>query len=336
MKVTLLERSPNVWRVRIERQVNGERVFTTETVRGDRIQAEVRKAELLANVAAYTAPNKITVGTFMAQRLRKLLDTQEIRQTTFDTQTKDISLYVQPFIGNIPIAKITGRDLEALYASLMKRGLAKGTLAKIHHSIVAPAFRAARKTKVIAANPFDDVERTPARSKAKPKALTMADAQRVIAAATGTYIELPVLLLFSAGLRRSELVSLRAEDVKNGGIQVRGGKTDAAERFIPLPPDVFAKLQGVAKEGPIFPMTADALTTAVRKLGKKLGLSVYPHKARHTHATHLLASVGKTGAKAVSQRLGHADVGITLSVYQTVLEEDERNLAELAGAFTRK
>ena len=56
-----------------------------------------------------------------------------------------------------------------------------------------------------------------------------------------------------------------------------------------------------------------------------------------THITTLLQRVGKAGAKAVSQRAGHANLSTTLEVYQTVFEEDDRALADLsAPLFNRK
>ena len=61
------------------------------------------------------------------------------------------------------------------------------------------------------------------------------------------------------------------------------------------------------------------------------------HAVRHTHITTLLQRVGKAGAKAVSQRAGHANLSTTLEVYQTVFEEDDRALADLsAPLFNRK
>jgi integrase len=47
----------------------------------------------------------------------------------------------------------------------------------------------------------------------------------------------------------------------------------------------------------------------------------------------LLQRVGKAGAKAVSQRLGHADIAVTLRVYQTVLADDDRELADMMGTI---
>lgn len=47
MKITLLERTPGNWRLRIETKDDyGERVFRYETVRGTRDAAEGRRAEI--------------------------------------------------------------------------------------------------------------------------------------------------------------------------------------------------------------------------------------------------------------------------------------------------
>jgi integrase len=52
------------------------------------------------------------------------------------------------------------------------------------------------------------------------------------------------------------------------------------------------------------------------------------HDLRHTHATALLSRGHPV--KAVSQRLGHSDVAITLRVYAHVVPADD---AKLAGAL---
>jgi integrase len=50
------------------------------------------------------------------------------------------------------------------------------------------------------------------------------------------------------------------------------------------------------------------------------------HSARHSHATALLRK--KLPVKAVSQRLGHADVTTTLRTYAHVFSSDDAELAE--------
>ncbi|WP_439631415.1 tyrosine-type recombinase/integrase [Gemmata sp.] len=55
------------------------------------------------------------------------------------------------------------------------------------------------------------------------------------------------------------------------------------------------------------------------------------HDLRHTHASGLIAAGGSI--KAVSRRLGHADVSITLRVYAHLMPDDDEKLATLAGTL---
>jgi integrase len=55
------------------------------------------------------------------------------------------------------------------------------------------------------------------------------------------------------------------------------------------------------------------------------------HDLRHTHASALVAS--GSSIKAVSRRLGHADVSITLRVYAHLMPDDDEKLACQTGAL---
>ena len=55
------------------------------------------------------------------------------------------------------------------------------------------------------------------------------------------------------------------------------------------------------------------------------------HDLRHTHASGLISS--GSSIKAVSRRLGHADVSITLRVYSHLMPDDDEKLASQAGSL---
>jgi integrase len=55
------------------------------------------------------------------------------------------------------------------------------------------------------------------------------------------------------------------------------------------------------------------------------------HDLRHSHASHLIAD--GCSIKAVSRRLGHADVKITLSVYSHLMPDDDEKLARQAESL---
>ncbi len=75
------------------------------------------------------------------------------------------------------------------------------------------------------------------------------------------------------------------------------------------------------------PVNPNAITLAFRRILKKANLKdVRIHDLRHTHATLML----KAGVhpKVVSERLGHANIGITLDIYSHVLPGLQEAAAE--------
>lgn len=65
------------------------------------------------------------------------------------------------------------------------------------------------------------------------------------------------------------------------------------------------------------------------KLATRAGLpSIRLHDLRHSYATAALAS--GVPVKVVSQRLGHADIGVTLKVYAHVMPGDDQAAATAA------
>jgi integrase len=75
-------------------------------------------------------------------------------------------------------------------------------------------------------------------------------------------------------------------------------------------------------------LKSDAATVLANKLQTQPALlpDIRFHDLRHTHATTLLAR--GHSIKAVSHRLGHASIDITLQTYAHVLPEDDKTLAD--------
>jgi integrase len=70
-----------------------------------------------------------------------------------------------------------------------------------------------------------------------------------------------------------------------------------------------------------------ALSRCARALGDDAPPEIRLHDLRHTHATLLLAK--GVPVKVVSERLGHANATITLSVYAHVMPGNQRDAADL-------
>ena len=70
-----------------------------------------------------------------------------------------------------------------------------------------------------------------------------------------------------------------------------------------------------------------------RRVFEKAGLKCRIHDLRHTHATMLLRQ--GVHPKVVQERLGHANVGITLDVYSHVSPHMQTDAAEKIDAGMR-
>ncbi len=76
----------------------------------------------------------------------------------------------------------------------------------------------------------------------------------------------------------------------------------------------------------------EAFSNLFLRLVKRSGLrSIRLHDLRHSYATAALAS--GVPIKTVSQRLGHADIGVTLKVYAHVMPGDDEEAARQADGL---
>ncbi len=145
-------------------------------------------------------------------------------------------------------------------------------------------------------------------------------------------------VLYATGLRVSELVRLRTEDLNFEYGFVRTLGKGSRERLVPLGEVAFAHVReylervrpklarGRRPSHYLFlsqkggPMTRQNFWSIVTRLGRQAGLEgkLSPHVLRHSFATHLL----ENGAdlRAVQLMLGHADISTT-QIYTHVTRE---------------
>ncbi|PIR16684.1 MAG: tyrosine recombinase, partial [Elusimicrobia bacterium CG11_big_fil_rev_8_21_14_0_20_64_6] len=173
--------------------------------------------------------------------------------------------------------------------------------------------------------------RTPRIPARLPKYLTKDEAARLLAAPnTAEYEDVRdramLELLYAAGLRVSELVSLKPEsaNLQDGWVKVLGKGNK--ERMVPVHPRALAAVRGyLAERERRFKSPAAELFLGrtgkklsrvqfwrrLRELGTRAGIKqhLHPHLLRHTFATHLLQ--GGADLRSVQEMLGHADLATT-------------------------
>jgi len=130
-------------------------------------------------------------------------------------------------------------------------------------------------------------------------------------------------LLYATGMRVSELTSLSAEQInlKEGWVRILG--KGMKERIVPVGPRAVAAIlryqearrrRFAAAGEPFFlsvrgrPLTRGALWFILRNVARSVGLTgrIFPHRIRHSAATHLLA--GGADLRVIQELLGHASV----------------------------
>jgi integrase/recombinase XerC len=125
-----------------------------------------------------------------------------------------------------------------------------------------------------------------------------------------------ITLLYTMGLRISELSGLRLEDIQSGWVRIRG--KGSRERDVPILEGVEGMIRDYLRENPslgyVFEskgekLSENSLRYTIIKAFAKVGLHVTPHQLRHTYATELL----NNGARIadVSELLGHASMATT-------------------------
>lgn len=128
--------------------------------------------------------------------------------------------------------------------------------------------------------------------------------------------KLAVILLYTLGLRISELVSLELTEISSEWVRVTG--KGQKSRDIPLLPSTHALMQAYIDEmrprrflfeSEQGQLSENSLRYLVTKCFKRIGLKVTPHQLRHSYATALLNNNARIAD--VSELLGHASMATT-------------------------
>ncbi len=266
----------------------------------------------------------------------------ELAASTWDGYRRKIDRHIIPIIGRIAIRRLRPHHLETLYERMLhptdgRRPLAPKTVLEVH-LIIRSALNDAVRRGLVTRN-----------------VALVAHAQRLQAflrTAAGHRLFPAFWLAATTGLRRSELLGLRWEDIDlaAGSLSVsRGlvavayevhesrGKTHNARRAIDLDPttiDVLTAWQawqkteqevvGIEPRGWVFtdaagnPIHPHSISQTFERISARAGVPpIRLHDLRHTHGT-LLIKAG-VPVKVVSERLGHGNPAFTIDAYQHVL-----------------
>ncbi|MEF3080110.1 site-specific tyrosine recombinase/integron integrase [Winogradskyella poriferorum] len=206
--------------------------------------------------------------------------------------------------------EINEADIRKYLQSMIKEGVSDS-----HVNLMINSIKFYYETVLGMPNRFYSIER-PRKKKTLPKVLSKEEVLRMIDCTSNIKHRCIVALLYSSGLRRSELLKLRTTDIdsKRMVINIRGAK-GCKDRLTVLSPSLLTDLRDYYREyrpkKHLFesPKGGKYSASSVLKIVKRAAIrakvkqKVTPHMLRHSFATHLLEE--GTDLRHIQLLLGH-------------------------------
>lgn len=304
--------------------------------------------------------------TPLADFLRQWLETITVRPATADRYRRIVEGRVVPDLGAVQLGKLTPMQVQDWYAKLLASGLSPTTVA-LYHGLLHRALDQAVKWQMVFRNVCDAVD-APRPQNPEMQTWSAEQVRAFLAGSRDDDLAALWRLAVVTGMRRGELLALRWGDVNftGGTLSVRRTlsrgedgivfgepKTAAGKRTIDLDGLTIDLLRSHRAEqaelrlqlGPAWtdndlvfergagePLHPNVLGSRFRSLVKRCGLQpIRFHDLRHTAATLMLAN--GEHPKVVQERLGHADISMTLNLYSHVMPGMQRQASDRLAAL---
>lgn len=277
----------------------------------------------------------------LAEQLRPFLDQLAARQSSLRT-VEAYGADCQDYLRFLADRGLSPNVLSsrAYLSSLLDRGFARRSIARKLSSLRA-FFRFLEREGMLAENPFRGVH-SPRLARRLPQFLEVSELERLFANATGggaiRLRNLAILeLMYSSGLRVSEVWALDVADLDRGRAEVRVHGKGGKERVVPVGGPALTAVEHYVLHGrPQLGKAGGALflnkagqrlsvrglrrvvAWAASQAGVRLG---HPHALRHAFATHLLE--GGADLRSVQELLGHRSLAST-QIYTHVAQRQLR------------
>jgi integrase len=360
------DRERKRWEARITTEIiDGKQRRKKLTAKNkDDLLDQLKQARAAVDSGLPAPDRRETVGKFLDGWLEHLAHTDRSSATVVN-YTNVINYYVTPKIGRVKLTELAPRHVEKMQRDILADGKSART-ARLSRSVLRAALRHAERHGLVGRNAAALAEPVKAEHSEK-KTMTVAQVNKLFAAAAGGREEAAVVLLVTLGLRRSELLALKWSDVnaKAGtvrisralkrtpdGLEVSATKTYRSERTVQLPTIAVKALRAqrarqaeqrlaagdhwtdgdwIFTSGWGTPIDPDNFRHRFVAVCEKAGIGHWsPHGGRHT-AGSLMFENG-ADLKVVAEALGHSSIRVTADIYAHLLPERS---GEAAAAMNR-
>jgi integrase len=298
---------------------------------------------------------------------------QNVGGRTYQDYLNILRLHVRPALGKKKLSKMRPLHIQEMVDALKDKGLAPRTV-RHAHEILYRALAQAVKWGVLATNPAGAVN-LPKQIRREMKCFTPKEAARFLDACEGTRFGLVFELALISGMRPEEYLALTWGDLdfQKNTVTVQRvivwerwtkekyfaePKTNKSRRTIPLPPYLMKKLKTHRRAQLEYKMargekyknehnlvftsevgTFVSLHNLQRRQFKPLLTKakvpeIRLYDLRHSCATLLLAA--GENPKVVAERLGHANIVLTLQTYTHVLPNMQQQATKRLAAILKR
>ncbi|RHW25818.1 site-specific integrase [Nocardioides immobilis] len=309
------------------------------------------------------APSQLTVGAYLREWLDEVAAAR-VRPSTLTAYRHRIEHFLEPDLGKVRLGKLTAREVRRYLERLKQRGIGARTIRYVHATLRA-ALEDAVREELIEKN-VAKLVRAPTVPKKEHHPLSVDETRAFLKANRDDRLYALLVVIALLGLRRSEALGLRWEDVDldQGVLRVRRGlhrvsgqlvtmetKTARSRRTVPLPAFVVSILRehlarqedecvaigaGWHGSGHVFttsigtPLDPDNTTKFVKRALKTAGVrDVRMHDFRHGCVSVLLEL--RVPPRTVMEIVGHASLEMTMNVYGHVSLDDKKSALDQLG-----
>jgi integrase len=333
-------------------------------------EAEAYTAEIVSQVSKgeFIPDSKITVGEWLKKWFDIYINQNQRRKIrTKETYKAVLNKHLVPKLGHIQLQKLTPTDIQNYYNSST---LSEGTLGQ-HQAILSQALKVAmNQENLIKKNPAELVAEKPNGKKVTREMETWNQEEikkfLLVARQKGINCETFYTLALETAMRKGEICGLKWSDINFDTSTLAVKRTLLKSGINPvLGPPKNGKSRNIALSQPILELLRkwkvrqaeirlqlgteydDQGFVFTKKNGKPLQINnlgqnefarlikkanvkkIRFHDLRHTAITLMIEN--GINIKAVSERAGHSDVGITLNRYSHVTPTMQKQAAQVMG-----